>query len=162
MIFDTFGQKDVDLSSSKRYDTKREIMFGIEGFGSGGAIETVSYERGMLIVRQFVMTDLEKETVDEQPFMTVTFNDAAQITGIYFSELPGKTIGDVDGDAKVTSADARLALRASVELEQYAPFSAAFAAVDVNRNGAMEPADARLILRASVGLEQLTSVMATA
>lgn len=155
MIFNTFGLKNVDLSSSKRYDTKREIMFGIEGYGVGGVKNTVSFEKGMLVYRMFVFADYEKQILEEQPFMTVTFNEAAQITGIYFSDLPGKTAGDVDGDAKVTSADARLALRASVELEQYAPFSAAFAAVDVNCNGDLEPADARLILRACVGLENL-------
>ena len=63
--------------------------------------------------------------------------------------------GDVDGDGAVTSADARLALRIAVQLEECAAGSAAFTAADVNGNGAIGPDDARLILRASVGLETL-------
>lgn len=63
--------------------------------------------------------------------------------------------GDVDGDGVVSSADARLALRASVQLEVIAPDSPAFKAADADRDGALTPADARLILRASVGLEEL-------
>ncbi|MCR5782358.1 MAG: dockerin type I repeat-containing protein [Clostridia bacterium] len=64
-------------------------------------------------------------------------------------------LGDVDGDGKVSSADARLALRASVQLESYPVNSAQFRAADVDKNGTIEPSDARSILRASVGLEQL-------
>lgn len=63
--------------------------------------------------------------------------------------------GDVDGDGKVSSADARLALRASVGLEKYAKGSAQFKAADADKDGKITSADARLILRASVGLEKL-------
>ena len=63
--------------------------------------------------------------------------------------------GDVDSDGELTSADARLALRASVKLETILPGSPAFLAADADRNGAIESADARLILRASVKLETL-------
>ena len=63
--------------------------------------------------------------------------------------------GDVDGDGKVSSADARLALRMSVKLEPCEEGTAAFIAADANRDGAVTPEDARLILRAAVGLEQL-------
>ncbi|MBQ6066252.1 MAG: dockerin type I repeat-containing protein [Clostridia bacterium] len=64
--------------------------------------------------------------------------------------------GDVDGDGKVSSADARLALRASVGLEKYAKGSAQFTAADADKDGKITSADARLILRASVGLEKLS------
>ena len=64
--------------------------------------------------------------------------------------------GDVDGDGNVTSADARLALRASVNLEQLT--RAQKLAADVDLDGKITAADARLILRASVGLEDLTVV----
>ena len=60
--------------------------------------------------------------------------------------------GDVDLDGKVTAADARLALRAAVELDDHL--------TDVQRKNAdvdgapgITAADARLILRAAVGLE---------
>lgn len=64
-------------------------------------------------------------------------------------------LGDVDGNGRIAPEDARLALRASVGLEQIQKDSEAFAAADVNYSGAIEPEDARLILRASVGLEFL-------
>ena len=64
--------------------------------------------------------------------------------------------GDVDGDGKITSADARLALRRSVGLEPYKENSAEYAACDVDFDGSVSSADARLILRGSVGLEDMT------
>lgn len=63
--------------------------------------------------------------------------------------------GDVDGNGKVESADARFALRASVGLEHYPADSNAFIAADADNDGKITSADARLILRASVGLETL-------
>ncbi len=64
------------------------------------------------------------------------------------------TTGDVNGDEKITAADARLALRASVGLESFN--EAEKTAADIDRNGEVTAADARLILRASVGLEDLS------
>ena len=69
-------------------------------------------------------------------------------------EKPEHSPGDVDGDGKLTSADARLALRASVGLEpDIAPGTDAYLACDADGDGKVSSADARLILRASVGLE---------
>lgn len=64
-------------------------------------------------------------------------------------------LGDVDQNGKVESADARLALRASVKLESYPDGSNSFLAADVDHNGKIESSDARSILRASVNLEKL-------
>lgn len=64
---------------------------------------------------------------------------------------------DVDGDDKITSADARLALRRSVELEKYKKGSGEFFACDADGDGKVTSADARLILRASVNLETLSA-----
>ena len=61
-------------------------------------------------------------------------------------------LGDVDGNGKVESADARLALRASVKLESFLCRAQRYAA-DVDYNGKVESADARTILRVSVKLE---------
>ena len=62
--------------------------------------------------------------------------------------------GDVDADGELTSADARLALRASVGLEkQIRRGTPAFRAADVDCGGEVTSSDARLILRASVKLE---------
>ncbi len=59
--------------------------------------------------------------------------------------------GDIDKDCKVTSADARLALRSAVGLIKLG--GEQLRAADADRNGSVTAADARLILRASVGLE---------
>ena len=73
-----------------------------------------------------------------------------------FSVSPaGYLPGDPDNDGAVTAADARLALRRSVLLEDYAEGSPAYIACDVDGNGLITAADARLILRAAVGLETL-------
>ena len=70
--------------------------------------------------------------------------------------LPRTVIpGDVDNDGFVTPADARLALRISVQLEACEEGSDTFRAADANRDGVIGPDDARLILRSSVGLESL-------
>ena len=65
-------------------------------------------------------------------------------------------LGDVDADGEITAADARLALRRAVELEDYAPGSEAFLACDADYDDAVTAADARLILRAAVELEDLS------
>ncbi|MBR0510543.1 MAG: dockerin type I repeat-containing protein [Clostridia bacterium] len=61
--------------------------------------------------------------------------------------------GDVDLDGDVTATDARLALRASVRLEDYNPCSCEAAAADMNTDGDILASDARIILRMSVDLE---------
>lgn len=65
--------------------------------------------------------------------------------------------GDVNLNGKVESADARLALRASVKLESYPEKSYEFFAADADLDKTISSADARLILRASVKLETLTA-----
>lgn len=69
------------------------------------------------------------------------------------TEKGKKIIGDVNFDGQVTAADARLALRASVGLENLSAQQIAVA--DIDKKSGVTAADARLILRASVGLEKL-------
>lgn len=59
---------------------------------------------------------------------------------------------DVNGDGKVTAADARMALRASAKLQGLA--GRYFYAADVNKDGKITSADARLILRKAAGLDK--------
>ena len=86
-----------------------------------------------------------------------TLNEYGATVDATFEIFDGKTassrLGDVDADGKVTSSDARLALRASVNLENYRAGSRQFVASDVNRDGKIGPEDARSILRVSVHLE---------
>ncbi len=60
------------------------------------------------------------------------------------------TTGDANNDGKINSADARLALRVSAELELLS--DAAYNAADVNGDGSVTAKDARSILRFSAGL----------
>ena len=71
---------------------------------------------------------------------------------------PGKeyTLGDADGDGRITAGDARLALRCAVGLENFPEGSAQYLACDVDGTAGITAADARLILRAAVGLEDAT------
>ena len=59
--------------------------------------------------------------------------------------------GDVDGNLKVDSADARLTLRYSIRLEEISMEYQRNA--DINNDGVIDPADARLILRKAVHLD---------
>lgn len=59
--------------------------------------------------------------------------------------------GDIDGDGSVTSADARLAMRAAVGLETLD--AEQISAGDMDDDGKITSADAREIMRRSVGLE---------
>jgi hypothetical protein len=63
-------------------------------------------------------------------------------------------VGDVDGDGKVTTADARLILRYAVGLGSYDKVITALTEkfADMDGNAKIEPADARMALRAAVGL----------
>ncbi len=70
------------------------------------------------------------------------------------NEVDFKTVvvpGDVDGDADIKAADARLALRASVGLENLSDWGSAAANVDGEAD--IKADDARNILRASVALD---------
>ena len=83
--------------------------------------------------------------------VAVSYGEFSELLTVNISPYYRK--GDVNDDAKVTTADARLALRAAVGFIRYTgnPLRAA----DVNRDGSVTTADARLILRDAVGLESL-------
>lgn len=63
------------------------------------------------------------------------------------------SLGDVNGDGKITSADARTILRHSARLEMLE--GDALTAADVNFDGKITSADARTVLRVSAKLEEL-------
>ena len=78
-------------------------------------------------------------------------NGSCSVCGIKNEE--SIMMGDVDEDKKVTAADARLVLRASVGLERFD--AEAIKKADVVKDNNITAADARIILRASVNLEKL-------
>ena len=71
---------------------------------------------------------------------------------IYLSYL----LGDVNNDGKVTTEDARLALRRAIGLETYPENSPEYRACDADKNGTVTTADARTILRAAIGLQKIS------
>ena len=69
-----------------------------------------------------------------------------------YNKEPEKLMkGDVDGNGKITSADARLALRCSAGMEQLSDKKRE--AADYNSDGNVSAADARLILRKSANID---------
>lgn len=75
--------------------------------------------------------------------------------------VQGYPMGDVDLDGAVTAADARLALRAAVGLEEFAAAEEWTDLIqccqgDVDNDGEITAGDARTILRAAVGLEHIS------
>ena len=78
-------------------------------------------------------------------YVSTTSEDAKGVTGV--------RPGFVQGGEAITAADARLALRRSVDLENYKPDSREFFCCDINNDREVTADDARHILRASVDLE---------
>ena len=111
-------------------------------------------EPGLTVMR--VVKDALAETGVLKADGSAAEPDEAIATGMKLvypdgSEKPLLVMGDADGDGAVGAADARLALRASVALEEFNEFQNIVANVDFDES--VTPADARLILRAAVNLE---------
>ena len=60
-------------------------------------------------------------------------------------------LGDVNGDARITAADARIVLRASARIDTLSPEAEKNA--DVNKDGKVNASDARMILRVSAKID---------
>lgn len=101
-------------------------------------------------VTDFTLSKIDPRQTGAQT-VTVTYGSFSDVFTIYITPFYQK--GDIDYDGKVTSADARLALRTAVGLINLSgkPFDAA----DADSDGKVTAADARLILRAAVELESL-------
>ena len=97
------------------------------------------YENDVALDTWAVSTDGTREQVDS----FAVFKDGGKCR-----------LGDVDGDDRVTAADARLALRCSVGLETLGPVQKLAADVDGSRS--VTAADARAILRHAVELERIS------
>lgn len=73
----------------------------------------------------------------------------AEETDVYTEDEPVKySIGDVDKDGEITSADARIILRLSVSLEKMTAFRKVIS--DIDRDNSITSEDARKVLRYSV------------
>lgn len=65
---------------------------------------------------------------------------------------PSYTLGDIDGNGKITAADARIALRISAKLETGTENQ--LLAADTDKNGRITASDARKILRVAANLDR--------
>lgn len=129
------GKVTVKLPIPADYDTKSLKVYHEK---SDGSLEEVEFK----VVNGYVVFEASS-------FSNYILIDTSSVLKADY------TLGDVDGNGSISAADARLALRASVGLENYKKSSKEFLAADVDKNGKITAADARLILRVSVGLEKL-------
>ena len=101
--------------------------------------------------QNYTLSEIDAARLGAQT-VTVTCGAFSGAFTIYIQ--PYFRLGDVNGDGRVTAADARLVLRAAVGYVHYK--GKLFTAADADKNKKIEAADARLILRAAVGLESLS------
>ena len=108
------------------------------------------------------VTDKDGKAVSEKDSvasgMTVTLKDAS---GKVIDEKTIVVPGDNNGDGKITAADARSALRASVSLDKLNTWQNSASNVDKMAENKITAADARFILRASVNLENFKDWLET-
>lgn len=95
--------------------------------------------------------DLDPESVLRDRSLFVTYRCIVEVTNI---DYHSRYFGDIDDDGKVTAADARIALRHAVGLEEIAS-STDMIYADMDFDGKVTAADARAILRCSVDLDPL-------
>ena len=98
---------------------------------------------GQLVKAAFQVEQLFTGVSVKTEKVTLTLT-ASERTGIRYVE------GDADGDGRLTTADARAALRIAVGLEPLTDKAVLLA--DLNGDRRVTPADARLILRKCIGL----------
>ena len=126
------------------------------------SIDEAAFDGCPLLKAVFIPENVSEIAVGAFPEQTVIYGYAGSSAQQWAERwnrefrLLSELTGDTDFDGEITPSDARLALRASVKLEDYAEVSAQTLAADVNKDGNITPEDARTILRASVDLETLS------
>lgn len=142
---------------TEEYDSNFEqVLPGSVLFELTGGICSVEGERIWKI--DYFSADVREETPStteepEEPSDEPTTGENTTQPSEEPSEPVSPSTGDVNGDGKITSTDARLALRAAVGLEDLS--EAVRRIADANGDGKLNSSDARLILRVAVGLESL-------
>ena len=105
-----------------------------------------------------------EEPSSEEPSSEVTTEEPSEVTTEEPSEVttekPGVlvgVVGDVNQDGRITTADARIALRICVQLEN--PTDLQLVLADANGDKVLRTADARLILRYAIHLTDADSIV---
>lgn len=109
-----------------------------------------SGEKKLLESGYLLTHEIDSSKVGKYP-VKVTYGDYEAEFEYTVSDRPQRILGDVDGNGEITTADARLALRSSVQLENLDENS--FNAADVDFDSKVTPSDARKILRVAAKLD---------
>ncbi|MCM1298916.1 MAG: dockerin type I repeat-containing protein, partial [[Eubacterium] siraeum] len=75
------------------------------------------------------------------------------VCGYSYTEGSAQKLGDIDGNGKITSADAMVVLQAVTKIKKLTPEQTA--AADVDGNGKITTADVMIILQVVVGIKKL-------
>ncbi len=151
-----FAKRNCELCHAVQTANMGKTMF------AGNEKATVNMEGYLSVVAQFaaaellqqagdgaVLTDADGEVVSAEAVvgtgMTLTLADGTGYTVL--------VTGDCDGNGQINAEDARLTLRLSVGLEDFATDSVQYRACDADDFTGVTSSDARSILRASVGLD---------
>lgn len=118
---------------------------------SGIRVRLVYTDESFIYVDDYEISTPDNTIIDAKQNIIVTYKEFSEIFSVTISSAFSK--GDVDGDGKISSNDARQALRASVGLVTLA--GKTLFAGDADRDGEVTSYDARQILRAAVKLENL-------
>lgn len=118
---------------------------------SGIRVRLVYSDDSFVYVNDYEISTPDPKILDAKQNVVVTYREFSEIFSITIASAFSK--GDVDGDGKISSNDARQTLRAAVGLVKLS--GKTLFAGDADRDDAITSSDARLILRAAVGLENL-------
>ena len=116
---------------------------------TGNAMQKLQTPNGVIGYQIPNLSTAKDQWSDAVLYFNASLTDSAQVT------LPGAgfSLGDVNKDGKVNSADSLSILRYSVNLETYTDEQKALA--DIDKNGKHNSADSLHALRMSVGLEDI-------
>lgn len=157
VTFDTSALKIVSFEQSGNYDMVYTneadgnfyISFLYDGSNKLDAVKlfVITFEWSQEDVYPALKADHIAGTFIKSVAETVVVDETDDTLGASDTIMPG----DVDGNGRITAADARLALRISAKLDQ--PDERQKKAADVNGDGNVTSSDARAILRFAAGLE---------
>lgn len=97
---------------------------------------------------EFILFPKQMETGTYNVYVSTDSVNLTKVASLEYGEKPKYTLGDVNGDGKISAYDASLVLQHTVGLVDYTGSEAA----DVNRDGKITAYDASMILQYTVGL----------
>lgn len=105
-------------------------------------------QQNIAATTEFILFPKQMETGTYNVYVSTNSADLQKVASLEYGEKPKYTLGDVNGDGKISAYDASLVLQHTVGLVDYTGSEAA----DVNRDGKITAYDASMILQYTVGL----------